>query len=48
MCPAQHREAHRSGDEAAWWTKANIDPIVTARALWLGTHKMPPNSGNNI
>ncbi len=25
--------SHRSGDEAAWWTKTGIDPAVPARVL---------------
>jgi len=29
-----------SGDEAAWWKKAGIDPTVPARALWLETHPL--------
>ena len=37
-----HREVHHCGDEAAWWQKAAIDPIVSARALWLRTHPLPP------
>jgi hypothetical protein len=36
-----HREVHRCGDEAAWWTKTGIDPSVAARALWLKTHPLP-------
>ena len=35
LCRGHHREAHRSGDEAAWWKEAGVDPTVTARALWL-------------
>jgi ERF superfamily len=38
LCRGHHREVHRSGDEAAWWKKAGIDPTTTARALWLETH----------
>jgi hypothetical protein len=30
-----HREVHRCGDEAAWWTKTGIDPSAAARALRL-------------
>jgi len=41
LCRGHHREVHRSGDEAAWWTKAGIDPTVVARALWLETHPLP-------
>jgi ERF superfamily len=40
MCRGHHREVHRSGDEAAWWRKSGIDPILTARALWLDTHSL--------
>ena len=35
LCRGHHREVHRSGDEAAWWEKAGIDPTAAARALWL-------------
>jgi hypothetical protein len=38
LCRGHHREVHRAGDEAAWWENAGIDPIVTARTLWLETH----------
>jgi hypothetical protein len=41
LCRGHHREVHRSGDEAAWWQKAGIDPTVNARALWLETHPLP-------
>ena len=40
LCRGHHREVHRSGDEAAWWNKAGIDPNVAARALWLETHPL--------
>jgi hypothetical protein len=39
--PGHHREIHRCGDEAAWWQKAGIDPVVIARAFWLKTHPLP-------
>ena len=41
LCRGHHREAHRYGDEIAWWKKAGVDPTVTARALWLETHPLP-------
>ena len=41
LCRGHHREVHRSGDEAAWWEKAGIDPTAAARALWLETHPLP-------
>jgi hypothetical protein len=44
LCRGHHREVHRSGDEAAWWKKAGIDPSITARALWLETHPLPVNT----
>jgi hypothetical protein len=40
LCRGHHREVHRSGDEPAWWRAAGIDPIVSARALWLATHPL--------
>ena len=30
LCRGHHREVHRSGDEASWWSKAGIDCISTA------------------
>ena len=45
LCRGHHREAHRSGDEAAWWKEAGVDPTITARALWLKTHPLPTISG---
>jgi len=38
LCRGHHREAHRCGDEAAWWSGAGFDAIGIARALWLETH----------
>jgi hypothetical protein len=37
VCRIHHRELHRSGDEAAWWRKLNIDPIPVALRLWQHT-----------
>ena len=31
LCRGHHREVHRCGDEAAWWTKTGIDPTAAAR-----------------
>jgi len=44
LCRGHHREVHRYGDEAEWWGKVGIDPIVSARTLWLKTHPLPPVS----
>ena len=37
ICRTHHRELHRSGDEAAWWQKLNIDPLPVALGLWQHT-----------
>jgi hypothetical protein len=37
VCRVHHRELHRSGNEAAWWRKLNIDPIPIALGLWAQT-----------
>jgi hypothetical protein len=47
LCRGHHREVHRSGNEAARWTNAGVDPTVTARALWLETHPLP-TSGDQM
>jgi hypothetical protein len=38
LCRGHHRELHRHGDELAWWGKRGIEPVVTARDLWLDSH----------
>ena len=38
LCRGHHREVHRSGDEASWWSKVGIDPVGIARKLWTETH----------
>jgi ERF superfamily len=37
VCRVHHRELHRSGDEAAWWRRLNIDPLPVALKLWQHT-----------
>ena len=39
LCRGHHREVHRCGDEAAWWSKVGVNPMVAARTLWLETHR---------
>jgi hypothetical protein len=46
LCRGHHREVHRCGDEAAWWNRADIDPTVTARTLWLQTHLLRSGEPN--
>jgi hypothetical protein len=41
LCRGHHREVHRCGDESAWWRKAEIDPTIAARELWLETRSLP-------
>ena len=37
VCRVHHRELHRSGNEAAWWQRLNIDPVPMALRLWQHT-----------
>ena len=50
VCRIHHRELHRSGDEAAWWQKLNIDPLPVALNLWqhtrLNGHELAPSGGS--
>ncbi len=41
LCRGHHREVHHCGDEAAWWLNVGMDPVATARRLWLETHPLP-------
>jgi len=41
LCRTHHREIHHCGDETSWWRNTGIDPVATARALWLETHPLP-------
>jgi ERF superfamily len=40
LCRSHHRELHRAGKEAAWWTQRGIEPLATAAKLWLETHPL--------
>jgi ERF superfamily len=44
VCRVHHRELHRSGDEAVWWRRLNIDPIPVALRLWQQTRSHDPIS----
>ena len=48
LCRGHHRELHRYGDEAAWWSRAAIDPLAAARALWLETHPALAAQTDNV
>jgi ERF superfamily len=39
LCRIHHREVHRSGNEAAWWTTYGLDPLTVAAALWEQTRR---------
>jgi hypothetical protein len=41
LCRAHHREIHRYGDEAAWWSKHRLDPLMVSSTLWRKTHPLP-------
>jgi hypothetical protein len=38
LCRGHHRALHRAGDEAKWWKETGIDPMISARDLWVKTH----------
>ena len=40
LCRTHHRDNHSSGDEVAWWERRAIDPLVTARMLWISTRRI--------
>jgi hypothetical protein len=50
VCRVHHRALHRSGDEAAWWRRLNIDPLPVALRLWQRTRANGElaNSGESI
>jgi hypothetical protein len=41
LCRTHHREIHRCSDEAAWWNKHHLDPLIVASTLWRQTHPLP-------
>ena len=53
LCRGRHRQLHRHGDEAKWWSKAEIDP-TSARELRLklirsqNTETPPPRHGAGL
>ena len=40
LCRTHHRDIHRFGNEAAWWERRAIDPVATARTLWISTRRI--------
>jgi len=42
VCRSHHRELHRHGDEVAWWSRLNIDPMPIALRFWQHTRGILP------
>jgi hypothetical protein len=40
LCRAHHRDNHSFGDEVAWWERRAVDPVATARTLWVSTRRI--------
>jgi hypothetical protein len=40
LCRTHHRDIHNFGDEAARWERRAIDPVATARMLWISTRRI--------
>jgi hypothetical protein len=40
LCRTHHRDLHSHGDEVAWWERRAIEPIATARMLWISTRQI--------
>jgi hypothetical protein len=40
LCRGHHRELHRAGNEAYWWSTKGVDAIGAARKLWTETHPL--------
>lgn len=40
LCRTHHRDNHSFGDEVAWWERRAIDPVATARMLWISTRRL--------
>ena len=40
LCRTHHRDIHNFGDELAWWERRAIDPVATARMLWISTQRI--------
>jgi hypothetical protein len=43
VCRTHHRQIHRAGNEAEWWSlmDGDIDPLEIARGLWEQSHQRP-------
>jgi ERF superfamily len=48
LCRLHHRELQGQGDERAWWTKSNIDPLPIALRFWQHTRGIQTNQVGNF
>ena len=55
LCRLHHDEAHKHGNEAAWWQSLKVDPIAVALDLWrrsrrreVNAKRMPPSGASHI
>ncbi|MGC2074885.1 MAG: hypothetical protein WA728_02405, partial [Xanthobacteraceae bacterium] len=48
LCRAHHREVHRFGNEESWWRNTRINPLATARSLWLETRPLPREEASAV
>ena len=44
LCRLHHDEAHKCGDEAAWWASLKIDPVAVALELWRASRQGAPSA----
>jgi len=44
LCAIHHNHIHTAGNEREWWRERNIDPLITAHALWQQTRERRPSS----
>jgi hypothetical protein len=44
LCRTHHRQVHRTGNEAEWWSAmdGDIDPLEIAKGLWEQSHHGRP------
>lgn len=48
LCRVHHRDLHRHGDERAWWSKFNIDPMPIALTYWQHTRGVPSTRQSKV
>lgn len=43
LCRTHHDALHRHGNERAWWSNLNLDPLAVAKALWQASPAHQPS-----